>query len=157
MLVESLSDRADPALISYVLLALGLIDPLGIDGLDARVVEIVLDSHDVEVQRWGVVALGLLGARDRLDALSADVARTPSLIDRAARIYALGLVGDRRNLDDLIEIAEDKTQPAFVRAYTIVALGELADPRPIAPASRLSRYAELNLDIGYLLELYRML
>ncbi len=157
LLLADLEKRGDPAVQAYVLLALGLIDPVGVDELDARVDEAMRSSHDVEVQRWGVVALGLLGARDRLDELSADVGTTPSLIDRATRIFALGLVGDRAQLDDLVAIVEDSTQPAFVRTYALVALGELGDPRPIAPASRLSRYADLNLDIGYLLELYRTL
>lgn len=155
-LSAALVETADPQVVPYLMLGLGLIGP-DLDGLVARVERIVDQSHDVEVQRWGVVTLGLLGARGTLDELSANVAEVPSLIDRATQVHALGIVGDREQLDDLVAVAEDETQAAFVRAYALLALGELGDPRPLTPVARLARHAELSLDVGFLLEMYRSL
>lgn len=156
-LAEAIDAEGDPQVLPYQMLALGLIAPDGIDDLPARIAAIVRESHDVEVQRWGIVSLGLLGARGALDELSSEVAAVPGLVDRVTQVYALGVVGDRRQLADLVAIVEDDTQPAFVRAYAIVALGELADPRPLPPSARLTRHVELSLDVGFLLELYRTL
>jgi len=85
------------------------------------------------------------------------MAKLPGAVHRAAVLHGLGLVGDRSTLEPLMAMARDETQPAYVRAYAIQALGELADPRQLSPCWRLSADVEMNLDVGFLFELYRVL
>ena len=132
--------------------------------LDARTPEVAQrledqarTSADVEVVRSAIVGLGLLGERARLAGLASDMPKLSGAVHRAAVLHGLGLVGDRSTLAPLMAMARDDGQPAYVRAYAIQALGELADPRPLSPCWRLSADVEMNLDVGFLFELYRVL
>ncbi|GEM_PF-1551207 len=157
---RALADLAErnpgPQLQSALCLAAGLVDheqPGQVKGLS----ELVVRSHDIEVIRHGVMALGLLGARNSLDALSSSLGDVRSTVDLASMIHALGLSGDRRQIAPLLAMIEADEQPRFVLRYALGALGDLADPRPLSPSGRFSRYANLELDMGLLFELYRML
>jgi HEAT repeat protein len=139
-----------------VCLALGLINP-GQPVLSERFDTLAREEADVELVRWAMIALGLVGARERLDALAADAPRLGNMVQRATVVHGLGLVGDRRTVDPLLRVFRDPAQPGYVRTYALQALGELVDPRPISPAARLSNHVELNHDVGFLFELYRVL
>jgi HEAT repeat protein len=78
-------------------------------------------------------------------------------VRRASVIHGLGLVGDSATVAPLLSVFHDLQQPDYVRTYALQALGEVVDPRPISPAGRLSEYVELNHDVGFLFELYRVL
>ena len=150
-------DAKDPELSGYIALGLGLLgarddEILGL--LDA----ILTESHDVAEQRWAMIALGLLGARDQIDAVAArPLADEGSIIDHATWVHGLGLVGDRRALDRLIEILADESLPAYVRTYAAQAIGQLCDPRSTVPAWRLSRDVNMSHDVGFLSEVYSVL
>jgi HEAT repeat protein len=139
----------------YVCLALGMINP-GQSDLASRLDRIVREENDVEFVRWAMIALGLLGARDRLDALASDVGTLKSAVRRATIVHGLGLVGDRKMVQPLIDVYRDTGEPNYVRTYALQALGELVDPRPLSPAARLSSGVDLNHEIGFLFELYRV-
>jgi len=150
-------EHAAPSLRGYVALGLGLMgarDPRTLALLD----EILERSHDVEARRWSIVALGLLGARERVEAL-AEKPFPPdgSVIDHATRVHGLGLVGDRHTLERLLEVLADESLPAYVRTYAAQAIGELCDPRPMPPAWRLSRDVNMSHDVGFLREVYSVL
>ena len=140
----------------YLSLAVGLLDPRQGDAA-VRLDEILRDTHDIEVIRLGTLGLGLLGARDRLDALAAELPAVPGVIERAARAFALGQVGDRRMLGPLLDLAGDPEEQPYVRAYALQALADLCDPRPLPPHGRLSRHVALDHDVGFLFEFYRTL
>ncbi len=155
-LLRLLETERDPMMQGYLCLALGLIAPAQPD-LVARIRALVRQSHDVELIRSGIMALGLLGDRQGLDALAADVRTLHSTVNRAAILHGLGLVGDRQTLLPILDVLHDETQPSYVRTYALQALGELSDPRPLSPAWRLSSNVELNHDVGFLFEMYRVL
>jgi HEAT repeat protein len=155
-LTALLGEAKDPLLQSNLALAVGLLDPDQAEP-SARLEELARSSSDVEVVRSAVIGLGLLGDRPRLAALAAGIPKVRGLVQRAALVHALGLVGDRQLITPLAAIAADEGQPAYVRAYALQALGELADPRELSPCWRLSSHAEMHLDVGFLFELYRVL
>ena len=155
-LAELLEQTPGPQLQSALCLAVGLVDEEQ-PGQVESLVELVTQSHDIEVVRHGLMALGLLGARQALDELSASLGDVRGTVDLTARIHGLGLSGDRRQIGPLLELIEADDQPRFVLRYALGALGDLGDPRPLSPAGRFSRYANLELDMELLFELYRML
>ena len=146
----------DPQLVSWLCLALGLQDP-DQGELAARFEDLARTSADVEVVRSAIIGLGLLGERGRLASLADGLGRIPGLVPRASVAHGLGLVGDRSILPQLIAVVRDENQPAYVRAYVLQALGELSDPRELSPCWVLSSQVEMNLDVGFLFELYRVL
>lgn len=155
VLSDLLRREREPSMQAALGLALGLIgdvDPAVVE----RIFTLAESNHDAEVTRWTIVALGLLGERGRLAALTASLPDVPGTVDRAARAYALGLVGDRTTLAAMAEWARSETEPSYVVAYVLGAMGELCDPRPLSPGGRFSRQVELHHDVGFLMELYRM-
>ncbi|HEX5009398.1 MAG TPA: HEAT repeat domain-containing protein [Planctomycetota bacterium] len=155
-LLERFNQARDPLLQSNLSLAMGLLDARTPE-VAQRLEDQARSSSDVEVVRSSIIGLGLLGDRARLAALAGDMAKLPGAVHRAAVLHGLGLVGDRSTLAPLMAVARDESQPAYVRAYAIQALGELTDPRPLSPCWRLSADVEMNLDVGFLFELYRVL
>jgi len=155
-LVQRLTQARDPLLLSNLCLAIGLLDARTPE-VATRLDELARTSADVEVVRSAVIALGLLGERLRLAALADDVLKLRGTIHRAAVLHGLGLVGDHSMIPPLLNVARDETQPAYLRTYALQAIGELADPRPISPCWRLSANVELDLDVGFLSELYHVL
>jgi HEAT repeat protein len=107
--------------------------------------------------RSAIIGLGLMGARGQLDELAAGIIKVNGTVERASMLHALGIAGDRRMLPVLLEVAADEAQPTYVRTYALQALGELADPRDLSPCWQLSSHVELNHEVGFLFELYRVL
>jgi HEAT repeat protein len=151
-----LQQERSPYLRGYLALALGLIAPDQAD-LAGRVEALVREQASVEVARWSMIALGLLGARGRLEQFAAEAAAMEGIMRRASVLNGLGLTGDAQLIEPLIAIVEDDSQTTYIRTYALQALGELADPRELPPTWRLSSHAELHHDIGFLFELYRVL
>ncbi|HTE07049.1 MAG TPA: HEAT repeat domain-containing protein [Planctomycetota bacterium] len=140
----------------YLCIALGLIDPPQPE-LAARFSTLALTGHDVELTRSALIGLGLLGARGEIDKLAAALPSVKGVMARAALVHGLGLVGDRKTLKPLLDVLKDDSQTTYVRAYTLQAIGEISDPREISQCWRLSSHVELNHDIGFLFDLYRVL
>jgi cellulose synthase operon protein C len=151
-----LLEAKDPLLQPNLALAVGLLDPDQSE-LAAHLETLARTSADVEVVRSSVIALGLLGERERLAAVAAAIPQVGGLVRRAAMAHALGLVGDRNLITPLAALARDDGQQPYVRAYALQALGELCDPREISPCWRLSAHAEMHLEVGFVFELYRVL
>lgn len=156
VLAARLESERSPYLRGYLCLALGLIDPPRPE-LAATLEGFVREDSDVELIRWAVVGLGLLGERGRLDQLALDLPQLGNTVRRAAVEHGLGLVGDGAAVAPLISVFRDQEQPAYVRTYALQALGELCDPRPDSPCGRLSQSVELNHEVGFIFELYRVL
>lgn len=150
---ERLLQPLDPLVLSNLCLAAGLLQPDD-PRVPARLEQLARESPDVEVMRSAVIGLGLLGRRDTLAALAAELPDLRRLMARASLAHALGLVGDRRLIEPLMQLARDTRQHAYVRAYALQALGELCDPRDESPLGRLSAHVEGHLDTGFTMELY---
>jgi HEAT repeat protein len=155
-LAKLLIKTRNPALGGYLSLALGLIGAADEQALQT-IAHQAASSHIPEVVRFSMLALGMLGARDAIDELAAGLPEIGGTMDRAVRIHALGLVGDRSTLQTLIDVVQDPRQPAYVVTFALQALGELGDPRPMSAASRLSRGVDLDHDVAYIRELYYLL
>lgn len=155
-LVELWESEQAPLPLGYLSLAVGLLDPRQGDVAD-HLLKVVRNTHDIEVIRLGTLGLGLLGARDHIQTLAGEVTGSRGAIERAARVFVLGKVGDRRMLGPLLERAGDPDELPYVRAYALQALADLCDPRPLPPTWRLSRHVALDHDVGFLFEIYRTL
>lgn len=155
-LVARLDTESSPYLRGYLCLALGLIDPARPELAD-EFDRIARTESDVELIRSAILGLGLLGARGRIDALAADAGTLGNTMERASVLHALGLVGDAATVAPLLNVFHDTEQTNYVRAYALQALGELCDPRPISPCGRLSEFVEMNHEVGFVFELYRLL
>ncbi len=153
---ELLEEGGSPLQRGYVCLALGLVGSAQ-PGVGALLEERARKDHDVEVVRLAILGLGLLGERARVDGLAADADEVEGVIDRASRLYGLGLVGDRNVLPALVSAFDRREELSYVKAYALQAIAEVCDPRPLPPTWRLSRHVDLSHDVGFLFELYRTL
>ena len=156
VLVARFEKERAPYLRGYLCLALGLINPPR-PALAAEFERMAREESDVELIRWALIGLGLVGDRARIDALAVYAQKLSGTVRRASVLHGLGLVGDSATVAPLLSVFHDMQQPDYVRTYALQALGEVIDPRPISPAARLSEYVELNHDVGFLFELYRVL
>jgi len=156
VLVGRLEKERSPFLRGYLCLALGLIDPPRA-GLGEQFDRMAREESDVELIHWALIGLGLLGDRARLDQLSIDLPKLGNTVRRAAVEHGLGLVGDSAMVAPLLAVFHDLQQPDYVRTYALQGLGELCDPRAESPCGRLSQSVELNHEVGFIFELYRVL
>ncbi len=115
-------------LAGYLAVALGMLR----DDLATPVVRDVLKSSR---RRAATVfhcaqALGLLGDPRVVDLLCAELtAENPPLAQLAAAASALGQIGDRRSIASLLELLERDDVTPLARAFAIVGLGSVCDPR----------------------------
>ena len=90
-----------------------------------------LKSVEDEWTRWKLVfALGRLEENDDspVDAMTAEL-KHPNYVVRKEAVLGLGLSKDRKSLEVLIKILEDKNEYKSIRASAAIALGTLLDER----------------------------
>ena len=90
-----------------------------------------LKSEEDEWTRWKLVfALGRLEENDDspVDAMTAEL-KHPNYVVRKEAVLGLGLSKDRKSLEVLIKILEDKNEYKSIRASAAIALGTLLDER----------------------------
>ena len=90
-----------------------------------------LKSQEDEWTRWKLVfALGRLEENEDspVDAMTAELGH-PNYVVRKEAVLGLGLSKDRKSLEVLIEILEDKNEYKSIRASAATALGTLLDER----------------------------
>jgi HEAT repeat protein len=73
------------------------------------------------------VALGRLGDRDANDHLIGMMRASESVVVLAALANAIGLIGDRRAIAPLLELAQDPERTRLARAFVAAALGGIGD------------------------------
>ncbi len=118
-------DEKNQVLKSYVAIGLGLMgateaaEPLrsvmGAKGLDA--------SLRLQIAR----ALGLLGDRQAVPLLVANLRAAETFVEVGSTVQALGLIGDRDAVAPLLELLNDGKQHALRRGFAAVGLGLLAE------------------------------
>ena len=143
-----------PSLQGYAALALGFMGASN-ENITDSIDRIIREGHHVEQNRLAILALGLLGERSRLEEIAEALPELGGVVDRASLLYGLGQAGDRRTLDNLLAVIADETEPPYIRAYALQAVGELCDPRKTPPLSRLSRHTDLYQNNSFLFDLYR--
>jgi HEAT repeat protein len=137
---------AEPVLKGQAGLALGMMR----DGESAAAIETAFTGgRDVEMLPDLAIALGLIGARPAVDVMLDRLKRETNEYVRQSLLYSIGLIGDRAALDPLCSLvsggpgAGPDKDVAYVRAYAAIAIGLLAEERPIRP------FAALGVDSNY--------
>ncbi|MBL8863402.1 MAG: hypothetical protein JNK02_15530 [Planctomycetes bacterium] len=129
VLLARLASLSDDEVRAHAALALGLsgvtaaIEPLRRVVPEAR--------YRPTLLREASIALGLLGDTSVTSELVRILEDSRGLTALAAVATALGYVGDRGAVEPLLAIASDAARDASARAFAIVALGLLGDPRPL--------------------------
>ena len=120
--------EGDPRLQGHLGMALGLLGDTRASGVLLRALR---ERVDIELIPNAAIALTLMGERS---AALAAIHRRLSVKARLGHetrslLYALGRIGDQTSVPLLQAILESPRQPAEVRRYAAVALGDLADDR----------------------------
>ena len=120
--------EGDPRLQGHLAVALGL---LGDKRASAVLLRALNEKVDIELIPNAAIALTLLGERNAALAAIHRRLGKETRQEHAARtlLYTLGLIGDQSSVPILQAILESPRQPAEVRRYAAVALGDLADDR----------------------------
>ena len=101
----------------------------GVGATERITEELQRAKYQPSALRSAALALGLLGDREVVPTLVTAMQGTNSLAAQGALASALSRVGDARAVAPLIALAVDASRPELARAFAIVALGALADPR----------------------------
>ncbi len=136
-LVEEQLDRVnEPTARGHVLVAVGL---LRHDALVERLRKIAVESeYRPELLRQTATALALMGDKSISMVLAERIGGSSSIAIQAAAANALGLIGDRRAVEPLIEMLQDESGCDLSRAFAAVALGLVADRRLLPWTARYS-------------------
>jgi HEAT repeat protein len=102
----------------------------------------LVGRQDVEVRTraFAAIGLGLIEDRSAVPYLKEVVAKSESYSQPdvpAAAVHALGLLGDKSVVPDLIAVLDNPKTDKFVQAAVPIALGKIGDP---AAASKLEAY-----------------
>lgn len=115
--------RADCALALGIARTTAAIDPLRAIVLESR--------YKPRLLREAAISLGLLGDHSLTMQLVEMLRDARGLSALSSVATALGYIGDERAVEPLLAIAADAGRDASARAFAIVALGLLGDPRPL--------------------------
>ena len=141
LLLQILKSSKDEETQGYVALGLGL--------MGAR--EAVLEIHEVLAQskyrpallKQAAIALGLLGDKNAVDFLTAQLASAQGLATQAALSSALGFIGDTRSVDPLVAMLQNAALTPKARGFAAAALGMVADE------AELPWNSAIGLDLNY--------
>ena len=115
----------DDLALGRVAVALGLLgDVEAINPLE----EIVADStFRPDLLRESAIGLALLGDKRVIDNLIEVLATHDSMAIKSAAVTALGFVADRRAIDPLAKLLDDKEQKEVTRSYSAIAIGVVCE------------------------------
>ena len=121
----------------YACQSLGLLGVANRDVKDALKLALAERKSD-DLRRSAATGLGLLKDADVLSFLIKELKRAKSFAVQGQLIQAIGTIGDYRAVGALIELLEDRSQPAQARAMAAVGLGMISDLQELPTLSRLS-------------------
>ena len=125
VLLARLENTRDGALREHLAVALGMVEARAA----AESLESLLDqgARDPEHLRSYALGFAMLGPGRAVDALVERLGDNPSLPERAASADALGRIGDRRALAELVGVARDGDATAGLRTAALLGLGRLVE------------------------------
>lgn len=136
LLLERLRSVSEEQARGHVAVALGLVDSR--DAIEP-IRRIVQDStYRPVLLREAATALGLLRDSQAVSLLLDQLERASSQAAQASIAQAMGRIGDRRAIEPLLELLEKPGTTTGARAFAAVALGIVADRRPLPWNSILS-------------------
>ncbi len=128
-LLDLLDDTHDDQVRSYAAVALGMARiPAGVEPL-RKIIRVA--RYRPGLLREVSIGLGLLGDKTVSLELIELMNDAQGLSAQGAIATALGWVGDARAVEPLLGIALDPTRTNGSRAFSVVALGLISDPRPL--------------------------
>lgn len=135
-LLEKLRIVSEEQARGHVAIALGLVDAEGAIESIRRIVEDA--TYRPVLLREAATALGLLRDVRAVSLLIDQLERASSQAAQASIAQALGRIGDRRAIEPLLLLLEKPGTTTGARAFAAVALGIVADRRPLPWNSILS-------------------
>jgi len=154
LLEAQIGQRGRPWLQSYAALGLGLLGhresiPLLREKLDS--------FNESRIRMNFGVALGLLHD-PQAEAFFKEVLRGDgSLYERSSAAMSLAVLRINTAMPDLVEVYRDPHEKDMVRAFSVVALGVLADPSPVPKLSRMSIDNNYSISVDPLNEVLSIL
>ena len=135
VLRKSFTKARNPFLRGTIGLALGM---LGDEKAARRLLEHLAKEKDRELLPRMATSLALLGrSQDATKVLVKRLAKNGSLELRQTLLYCLGLVGQAETVPVVQKILHDPREPAGVRSYAAVALGDLLDRSHLPTLARM--------------------
>ncbi len=120
----------------YCAVALGLMKDTAAKELIQKVVR--ESRFRPELLRSAAVGLGLLGDKDLVPDLIEMLGEAGSLSSQASITSALGFIGDRRSIEPLIAMLENRELTDLARGFAAVALGIVSDRKGLPWNAKLS-------------------
>jgi HEAT repeat protein len=141
LLMKRLDSENDDIALGYVAVSLGLMNARG---AIQKIQSIVEDAkYKPERLKQCAIALGLLGDKNVVPKLTELLGESRGLATQASLSSALGIIGDRRSIDPLVVMLENKDLTDRARGFAAVALGIVADKEPLPWNSKIA------LDLNY--------
>ncbi|MDH3590321.1 MAG: HEAT repeat domain-containing protein, partial [Planctomycetota bacterium] len=139
----------DGGFLKWGTLALGM---LGATSKADKVRAIFKKYHHPAIRESAAISLALLKGRASVRGLVDVLKDAGSMHSKAAVVTALGLLPEpsRDAVDALVDAYKDDSNQDTVRAMAIIALGAMADPRPVALSALLTR------DYNYFIRSYAL-
>ncbi|MHC4957463.1 MAG: HEAT repeat domain-containing protein [Planctomycetota bacterium] len=138
-LVKTVSKKSTaPTLRGFCCVALGLIGDAREDVKDA-LKHALDDRKSTDLRRDAATGLGLLRDAEVSKLLLDKLSKAKSFAVQGQLITAIGTIGDHTAIQPLVDILDDKGQPAQTRAMAAVGLGMIGDLRDLPALSRISR------------------
>jgi HEAT repeat protein len=126
-LLELIKKRYSTLKAVYTLGIIG--DPVAVPPLLEELREVAKkDSldHDRMTEQISMT-LGMIGATNSVDTLIW-TAENAGEMGRAGAVQALGMIGDKRATQSLINVVKNENEKLLIRHYAAIALGRIADP-----------------------------
>jgi HEAT repeat protein len=124
--VKLVSRKGDPVLRGFCCVTLGLIGQSSENVKDA-LRDALGERKSTELRRDAATGLGLMRDADVVKLLIDELKRAKSFAVQGQLITAIGTIGDHTAIDPLVEILDNKSQPAQTRAMAAVGLGMIGD------------------------------
>ncbi|MBL8843158.1 MAG: HEAT repeat domain-containing protein [Planctomycetes bacterium] len=118
-------DERNQVLKSYVAIGLGLMGAT--DAADPLRAALAAKGLDPTLRLQIARALGVLGDRQAVPLLVANLREADTFVEVGSTVQALGLIGDRAAVEPLLALVGDEKQHALRRGFAAVGLGLLAE------------------------------
>lgn len=155
LIEEAARERGEIWLPGYAAIALGM---LGSRSSAPQLRERLAKEGDSRLRMNLAVALGFLhDARAREFLVETVKGRKGSIYERGSAAMSIGVLRLNPAADDLLSVYRDKKEQDLVRAFSVVALGVLADPSPIPKLARFAIDNNYGLTVDPLNEVLTIL
>jgi HEAT repeat protein len=148
----TLERSSDPDSQVHVAVALGLAGQY--EDLDVLLELARASTFRPALMESAAVGAGLLGGRGVSLELVKLLEASTGLATQASLCRGLGFIGDRRSIDVLVALLDDRERPEMARSFAAVALGLVADKQDLPWGSAIAVQANYRADVPTFWEPY---